>query len=133
MMKILIHLRGVHRDARETRAPLKGFIPKKRNKLESERLNDLVYVQFNSKLFNKNKKLKEKYDPLLSNDARMAQDWIVEGGDVDESEGSTNTCNETNNINETIRELDEDDFLSEEEEPFFNDDPLFGDLHNECW
>lgn len=101
--------------------------------MDSKRLNDLVYVQFNSKPFNKNKKLKGKCDPILANDARMTQDWIVESGDADEFEGSTNTCNETSNMSEIIRELDEDDFLSEEEELFFIEDPIFGDLHNDCW
>ncbi|XP_074374431.1 uncharacterized protein LOC141714834 [Apium graveolens] len=110
-----------------------GIHTKKRNRLDSERLNDLVYVKFNSKLLNKNKKLKENCDPLLANDARMAQEWIVDGGDDDESEGSTITCNETNISNDPIRELDEDDFLSEDEEPFFNDDHMFGDIHNERW
>ncbi|KAL8113336.1 hypothetical protein AgCh_020597 [Apium graveolens] len=105
-----------------------GIHTKKRNKLDSERLNDLVYVQFNSRLVNKNRKLKDNCDPLLANDARMTHEWIVKCNEDEESEGSTTTCNET------VRELDEDDFQSEEEELVdFNDDFLFGDSHNECW
>lgn len=76
--------------------------------MDLERLSSLVYVEFNSRIINKNKKLKDKCDPLLANDARMAQEWIVEDKD-NESEGSTNTCDET------IRELDEDDFNLEED------------------
>ncbi|KAL1805470.1 hypothetical protein ACET3Z_028540 [Daucus carota] len=59
-------------------------------------------------LYLKNKKLKDKCDPLLANDARMAKEWIIWGGDNDESQGSTYTCDET------FRELDEDDFNAEE-------------------
>lgn len=99
---------------------------KKRNRLDSERLSSLVYVQFNSKPINKNKKVQDKCDSLLANDSRMAQEWIVEGGDDDESEGSTNT------FEETIRELDEDDFDSEEE-PEIDDDFMFGVADHNCW
>lgn len=95
--------------------------------LDSERLNDLVNVQFNSRLINKNKKLKDKCDPLLTNDARMAQEWIVQGNEDDESEGSTNTCNET------ITKLDEDDFHSEEKEPDCHENFMVGDSQYECW
>lgn len=72
--------------------------------------------------------MKDKCDSLLANDARMVHEWIVECKDDEESEGSTNTCNET------IRELDKDDFHSEEEEVAdCNNDFMFGDSHYECW
>lgn len=66
---------------------------------------------FNSipNLSTKIKKIKDKCDPLLENDARMTQEWIVEDGNDDESEGSINTCFDT------IWELDDNDFNSEEE------------------
>lgn len=102
-----------------------GIHTKKRNRLDSERLSSLVYVQFNSRLNNKNKKLKDKCDPLLANDARMAQEWIVEDKD-NESEGSTNTCDET------IRELDEDDFNSEDESEI-DEDFMFAEMDQNCW
>lgn len=48
------------------------FTTKKGNKLDSKKLNDLVYIHFNSRLVNKNKKLKDKCDSLLTNVAQMA-------------------------------------------------------------
>lgn len=54
--------------------------------------------------------LREKNNSLLVDDARMAQGWIVEGGDDDENESTTSTCTD-----EIIRELDEDNFQSEDE------------------
>ncbi|KAK2641469.1 hypothetical protein Ddye_023232 [Dipteronia dyeriana] len=59
---------------------------KKRNRLDVDRLNNLVYVQFNAKLINKKKRLKNKElnkDVLLAsdNDASNAQGWMVEDGD----------------------------------------------------
>ena len=82
---------------------------KKRNRLDANRMRDLVYVQFNSKLANKKKK--EKHDVLLADDASMAQSWIA-GADEDdaESQGSTNIADEM------FRDLDEDNFESEGEE-----------------
>ena len=53
-------------------------------------MNNLVYVQFNSRLLNKKKRAKEKdVDVLLANDASKAQGWIVEGGDNEESSDSS--------------------------------------------
>ena len=81
-------------------------------------MSHLVYVQFNSKLFNKKKKMKEKYDVLIANDASMAQGWIVEGGD-DEEEISQDSNITSEDIGEVtrrnVRELDEEDFESEDE------------------
>ena len=53
------------------------------------RLNNLVYVQFNAELINKQKREKERnVDVLLASDANNAQEWIVEGGDDKEIEPS---------------------------------------------
>jgi hypothetical protein len=56
---------------------------KKRNKLTAERLNQLVFVQYNVKMNGKKQKAKKnnKMDPLVAADATHAQGWMVEGGD----------------------------------------------------
>ncbi|GKC69981.1 putative reverse transcriptase domain-containing protein [Tanacetum coccineum] len=52
---------------------------KKINRLEMSKLNNLVYVQFNSNLTEKVKRRKARdVKVLLSNDSNMAQEWIVE-------------------------------------------------------
>lgn len=56
----------------------------------------------------------------------MAQEWIVDCDDEHESEGSSNT------FEETIRELDEDDFDSEDE-PEIDDDFMSGETYLNCW
>ncbi|XP_052182093.1 uncharacterized protein LOC127794867 [Diospyros lotus] len=67
-----------------------GIRTKKRNRLDVHRLNNLVYVQFNAKLMNKQKREKERnVDVLLSSDASNAQGWIVEGGDDEEIDPGT--------------------------------------------
>ncbi|GKC53422.1 hypothetical protein Tco_1076167 [Tanacetum coccineum] len=56
-----------------------GIHTKKRNRLEASKLNNLVYVQFNSNLTEKAKRRKARdVEVLLSNDGNMAQEWIVE-------------------------------------------------------
>ncbi|CAN1141349.1 hypothetical protein LINPERPRIM_LOCUS25436 [Linum perenne] len=56
---------------------------KRRNKLTTSRLNQLVYIQFNSKLMSKKKRIKERKNVniLQSTDATEAQGFLVEGGD----------------------------------------------------
>ena len=45
-------------------------------------MNNLVFVQFNANLMEKNKKRKARgVEVLLANDADAAQDWIVEDAD----------------------------------------------------
>ncbi|KAL5801791.1 hypothetical protein ACOSQ3_033423 [Xanthoceras sorbifolium] len=70
-----------------------GIHTKKRNRLDVNRLNNLVYVQFNAKLRNKQKRAKEKdVDVILAKDAEAtnAKEWIVEkGGGDDEVEPGT--------------------------------------------
>nr|XP_028949358.1 uncharacterized protein LOC103402067 [Malus domestica] len=66
-----------------------GIHTKKRNRLDTTRLNNLVYVQFNARIMNKKKIEKEKkVDILLASEASMAQGWIVEGGDEELELGS---------------------------------------------
>ncbi|GJS00900.1 hypothetical protein Tco_0317408 [Tanacetum coccineum] len=56
-----------------------GIHTKKRNRLEASKLNNLVYVQFNSNLTERAKRRKARdVEVLLSNDSNMAQEWIVE-------------------------------------------------------
>ncbi|XP_066347588.1 uncharacterized protein [Miscanthus floridulus] len=56
---------------------------KRRNRLTTERLNSLVFIQFNNKLMSKKEKIKRKsnYEVLLSSDAFEAQGFFYEGGD----------------------------------------------------
>lgn len=69
---------------------------KRRNRLTTERLNCLVYIQFNNRLMSKREKVKQKknYEVLLSSNAAEAQGFFYEGGDTnalvvfrDEDEG----------------------------------------------
>ncbi|XP_043714749.1 uncharacterized protein LOC122663111 [Telopea speciosissima] len=56
---------------------------KKRNRLEHSRLNDLVYVQYNSRLqerFQQRRELEgknKKYDPLILNELDWSSEWMV--------------------------------------------------------
>ncbi|CAD6261061.1 unnamed protein product [Miscanthus lutarioriparius] len=56
---------------------------KKRNRLTVDRLNKLVYIQFNNRLLNKRAKIKSKKitDVLLSSDTTEAQGFLQENGD----------------------------------------------------
>ncbi|TVU50507.1 hypothetical protein EJB05_01880 [Eragrostis curvula] len=56
---------------------------KRRNRLTTERLNLLVFIQFNSKLMSKREKIKSKKisDVLVSNETTEAQGFLFEGGD----------------------------------------------------
>ncbi|XP_074344613.1 uncharacterized protein LOC141683759 [Apium graveolens] len=56
----------------------------KRNRLEHQRLNDLVYVQYNRKIdsrFKKRRELGKKFDPLVLEDLEWTNEWI---GDIEE-------------------------------------------------
>ncbi|XP_074334518.1 uncharacterized protein LOC141671954 isoform X2 [Apium graveolens] len=120
-----------------------GIHTKKRNRLDVERLHNLIYVQFNAKLLNKKNKKKDNCnrDVLLANDAIMAQGWIVEGGDNDEEVPPDSTTGVDYNEGEfiglpfvvprrAVRELDEDDFESEVE---VDDDIIFDEFDQERW
>lgn len=56
---------------------------KRRNRLTTDRLNSLVFIQFNSILMAKRQKIKSKKisDVLLSSEVIEAQDFLFEGGD----------------------------------------------------
>ncbi|TVU27456.1 hypothetical protein EJB05_30067 [Eragrostis curvula] len=56
---------------------------KRRNRLTTERLNSLVFIQFNSKLMSKREQIKSKKitDVLTSNETTEAQGFLFEGGD----------------------------------------------------
>ncbi|KAK9047863.1 hypothetical protein SSX86_033175 [Deinandra increscens subsp. villosa] len=95
-----------------------GVHTKKRNRLEASKLNQLVFVQFNANLMEKNKKRKTKgMELLLASDAKEAQDWIVEDElepEPNEAEGDDDEPLEDRR-SARLRELEED-FVSEEEE-----------------
>lgn len=56
---------------------------KRRNRLTTERLNSLVYIQFNNKMLCKKEKVtrNKNYEVLLSADSSEAQGFFFEGGD----------------------------------------------------
>ncbi|XP_019158581.1 PREDICTED: uncharacterized protein LOC109155351 [Ipomoea nil] len=99
-----------------------GIHTKKRNRLESNRLNNLVFVQFNATLMNKNKQDKN-IEKLVGSDASLAQDWIVENVENDENEPGMDCNNNAIEVDEALqprrsarlRDLDEDNFESEGE------------------
>ncbi|XP_019156977.1 PREDICTED: uncharacterized protein LOC109153576 [Ipomoea nil] len=91
-----------------------------RNWLESNRLNNLVFVQFNANLMNKRKKA-QNVEILLGSDATFAQDWIVEDEVevVVEDEVATNEEGDDAlrpRRSSRLRDLEEDNFESENEE-----------------
>jgi len=61
---------------------------KKRNTLTCERLNQLVFAQYNNRMNAKKMKAKknQNMDPLLGTEATKAQGWLVEGGDEEDGE-----------------------------------------------
>jgi hypothetical protein len=61
---------------------------KKRNRLTCERVEQLVYVRFNSLHTKKKAKAKKnnKVDPLVAIEATCAQGWMVDVGDDDNSD-----------------------------------------------
>ncbi|XP_070669060.1 uncharacterized protein [Malus domestica] len=110
-----------------------GIHTKKRNRLDTTRLNNLVYVQFNARIMNKKKREKEKkVDILLASEASMAQGWIVEGvdeetelgsgmdGDQLEVDSSLEPRRSSRNVE--VRELHEEDFVSDEDTEEEGDD-----------
>ncbi|XP_073307125.1 uncharacterized protein [Primulina huaijiensis] len=62
---------------------------KKRNMLETSRLNDLVYVKFSDNPVKKKSKREMGGDLLLSSQASEAQGWLVVDGDEDEVESGS--------------------------------------------
>ncbi|GKG34884.1 hypothetical protein Tco_0437580, partial [Tanacetum coccineum] len=57
-----------------------GVHTKKRNRLDATRMSNLVYIQFNANLMEKNKRRKARdHEVLLAQEAGEAQEWNVEG------------------------------------------------------
>ncbi|XP_061994995.1 uncharacterized protein LOC133712901 [Rosa rugosa] len=102
-----------------------GIHTKKMNRRDTTRLSNLIYVQFNAKIINKKRREKERgVDVLLANEASMAQGWIVDGGDekvelgemVGEASGVDNVLElRRGSRNVEVRELDEENFVSDED------------------
>ncbi|CAH1416923.1 unnamed protein product [Lactuca virosa] len=88
-------------------------------------MNNLVYVQFNANLMEKNKKRKERnMEVLLANDSHTAQEWIVDCGDCDEDEvGIVGDGQGTDELGQSsrTRELLDEDFASGSEEEVFEE------------
>ncbi|CAH1417090.1 unnamed protein product [Lactuca virosa] len=109
---------------------------KKRNRLEASKLNNLVYVQFNANLMEKNKKRKDRnMEVLLSNHSLFAQEWIVDCDDCDVDEVDPKTVDEAleTNVSQAprespkTRELFDEDFESESEEQVLEEDEYESD------
>ncbi|XP_038711795.1 uncharacterized protein LOC120005989 [Tripterygium wilfordii] len=110
------------------RSTFEGVHTKKRNRLDSERLNNLVYVQFNAKLVYKKQKVSNDKDVLQAYDCTKAQHWLVDGvddeSDVDPVIGATwEVLDQAVEVNEVLqprrstrnaREIGEEEFVSEE-------------------
>ncbi|XP_024195943.1 uncharacterized protein LOC112199118 [Rosa chinensis] len=92
-----------------------GIHTKKRNRLDITRLNNLVYVQFNAKIINKKRRMKEKnVDVLLAYvDSDLTSEVVGEGLGL--GVDSSLEHRRSSRIQE-IRELHEKDFVSDEEE-----------------
>lgn len=111
---------------------------KKRNRLDSSRVSNLVYVQFNAKLLHKKKRVSDDKDVLQTDDVSKAQHWLVDGidddYDLDPLTGATwevldnavgaDEMLEPRRSTRNLRELDEEEFVSEssEEEEDGDDD-----------
>ncbi|KAL7582695.1 uncharacterized protein LOC128128963 [Lactuca sativa] len=87
-----------------------GVHTKKRNRLETSKLNNLVFVQFNANLMENNKKRKTKDMEVL-----LAKDAI----EPDEAMGDEEFLQ--NRRSSRLRELDEEEFVSEDEEELNED------------
>ncbi|CAH1443070.1 unnamed protein product [Lactuca virosa] len=103
-----------------------GVHTKKRNRLETSKLNNLVFVQFNANLMENNKKRKTKDMEVLSaKDESEAQEWIVENDvlldevEPDEAMGDEEFLQ--NRRSSRLRELDEEELVSEDEEELNED------------
>lgn len=56
---------------------------KRRNRLTTERLNNLVFIQFNNRMLSKKERISrnKNYEVLLSSDCSEAQGFFFQGGD----------------------------------------------------
>ncbi|XP_022041546.2 uncharacterized protein LOC110944139 [Helianthus annuus] len=113
-----------------------GVHTKKRNRLMASKMNDLVFVQFNSNLMEKNKKRRlRNRESLKADDDSEAKEWIVDVDDEEEEEevepGQTSKAvDDDTGVNEISgnrksarisakksgsRQLYDEDFISDEE------------------
>nr|KAJ0186945.1 hypothetical protein LSAT_V11C900459240 [Lactuca sativa] len=113
-----------------------GVHTKKRNRLETSKLNNLVYVQFNANLMEKNKRRKDRnMEVLLSNHSLSTQEWIVDCDDCDIDEVDPKTVYEAlvTDVSQApqespkTRELFDEDFESESEEQVLEEDEYESD------
>ncbi|CAI9284357.1 unnamed protein product [Lactuca saligna] len=113
-----------------------GVHTKKRNRLETSKLNNLVYVQFNANLMEKNQKRKDRtMEVLLANHSYSAQEWIVDCDNHDVVEEDPETVNEALATDDSeapqessrMRELSDEDFESESEEEVLEEDEYESD------
>ena len=135
--------------------PSKNIHTKKRNRLTTERLNSLVFIQFNSRMMAKKQMIKEKkiIDVLLSAETTEAQGFLFEGGDDyaeivyrdDEEEEMDSTgmpgsgIGEAMRVNELLeprrsvrlRQLYEEEEFDSEEEEFDDDEEMHSDEEND--
>ncbi|CAL1401155.1 unnamed protein product [Linum trigynum] len=112
---------------------------KKRNGLTTSRMNQLLYIQFNSRLMSKQMKIKERknVDVLISSDSIEAQGFLFEGGDshtlhvfgdeddegfdgipwnvIDEARGASENLQPRRSAR-LVRDLADEEFESEEED-----------------
>ncbi|GKA09123.1 hypothetical protein Tco_0688454 [Tanacetum coccineum] len=91
---------------------------KKRNRLEVAKMNNLIYVQANAHLMERDKKRKVRnHEILIGEDASEAQEWIVDGDDahweaVGDALGAEDELRPRTSARRKERELFEDDFVS---------------------
>lgn len=85
--------------------------------------------------------MKDNYDILLASDASMGRGWILKGGDYEELSYSTiidvesvpdEVTINSKKIDRVLRELDEDNFISVNEDDT-NEDNAFYKYHYEPW
>ncbi|KAM0843136.1 hypothetical protein ACQ4PT_057901 [Festuca glaucescens] len=124
---------------------------KRRNRLTTDRLNNMVYVQFNTRMMSKKQRLmdKKKADSLLSSDASEAQGWLFEGGDdhalavfrdeedgdqgvhpatgipydvLGEAMGTQDQLQLRRSARVNMRDLEEEEFISDKEDVLEEDD-----------
>ncbi|GJV37812.1 hypothetical protein Tco_1410289 [Tanacetum coccineum] len=116
-----VAIKGFRPGVKEIGARLKGYTKKKRNSIDATRMSNLVYVQFNENLMEKNKRRKARdHEVLLAQEAGEAQEWIVEG-EVYEDGVEAGLPRETvsddigTRTSARLRELYEEEFESEGE------------------
>ncbi|XP_013617265.1 PREDICTED: uncharacterized protein LOC106323734 [Brassica oleracea var. oleracea] len=105
------------------------FTQKKRNRLDANRLNSLVYVQFNAKLFKKQKKIREQNADVIFDDGNedTVEEWLV--GRVPDIDNDLNLLLVTQAPR--VRDLYDDDFESEGDEEYVVDMDFEPDVYQD--